>query len=86
MWYEGPKFLLEQEYSWKNYHTVEEIDTDDPETKKEAFVNRIEVKTDVLKPLETCLSSWNKMRRVFALVLKFKTKLRKAKESLSKKR
>ena len=39
------------------------------------FVNRIEVKTDILETLETRLSSWNKMRRVFALVLKFKTNL-----------
>ena len=36
---------------------------------------RIEVKTDKLETLETCLSSWNKMRKVFALVLKFKTNL-----------
>ena len=51
-------------------HTVEDNDTE---------VNwsdwRIEVKTDKLETLETCLSSWNKMRKVFALVLKFKTNL-----------
>ena len=52
---------------------MKEVDTDDPETKTEVFVNRIEVKTDILETLETCLSSWNSMRRVFALVLKFKT-------------
>ena len=74
MWYEGPKFLWEPESSRKRHHTVE-IDTDDPETKKEVFVNRIEVKSDILETLETRFSSWNKMRRVFALVLKFKTNL-----------
>ena len=79
MWYEGPKFLCEPESYWNRHHTINKIDTDDPETKKEVFVNRIEVKTDILETLETHLSSWNKMRRVFALVLKFKTNsLRKA--------
>ena len=77
MWYEGPKFLWEPESSRKRHHTIKEIDTADPETKKEAFVNRIEVKTDILETLETRFSSWNKMRRVFALVLKFKTNLLK---------
>ena len=33
------------------------------------------MKTDILETLETHLSSWNKMKRVFALVLKFKTNL-----------
>ena len=75
MWYEGPKFLWEPEPSWKRYHTIKEIDTDDLETKKEALVNSIEVKTDILEKLETHLSSWNRTRRVFALVLKFKTNL-----------
>ena len=71
IWYEGPKFLWESEPSWKRDHTVEAIDNDDPETKKEVFVHRIEVKTDTLETLERRLSSWNKMRRMFALVLRF---------------
>ena len=75
MWYEGPKFLWELESSWKRDHIEEEIDTDDPETKKDVFVNRTEVKTGTLETLETHFSSWNKMRRVFELVLKFKTNL-----------
>ena len=75
MWYEEPKFFWKPEPSWKRYHTIKEIDTDDLETKKEVFVNRIEVKTDMLEKLETHLSGWNRMRRVFALVLKFKTNL-----------
>ena len=73
VWYEGPEFLWEPESSWKRDYTVEDIDTDDLETKKGVFVNRIEVKTDIQKTLETHSSSWNKIRRVFALVLKFRT-------------
>ena len=75
MWYKGPKSLWESESSWKRDHIIEEIDADDPETKKEVSINRIEVKTDTLETLETRFSSWNKMGRVFALVLKFKTNL-----------
>ena len=79
--YEGPKFLWEPEASWKRDRTVEEINTDDLETKKEVFLNRTEVKTDTLETLETSFSSWNKMRRVFVLVLKFNTNMqRKAKK------
>ena len=56
-------------------NAVEDIDTDDPESKKEVFVNRIGVNTDILETLEAHLSSWNKIRRVFAMVLKFETNL-----------
>ena len=50
-----------------------------PETKKEVFVNKIEVKTNALETLETRFSSWNKERKVLVLVLNFKTiLLRKA--------
>ena len=49
MWYEGLKFLWEPESSCKRHHTIKEIDTDDPEIKKEVFVNRSEVKTDILE-------------------------------------
>ena len=55
---------------------VEDIDADDPETKKEVFVNRIGVKTDILET-EALFSRWNKIRRVFAMVLKFETNLLK---------
>ena len=33
------------------------------------------MKPNIIETLETRLSSWNKMRRVFVLVLKFKTNL-----------
>ena len=49
IWYEGPEFLWEPESSWKRDYTVEDIDTDDLETKKGVFVNRIEVKTNIQK-------------------------------------
>ena len=72
IWYEGPKFLWKSESSWKRDHTLEETDADDSETNKEVFVNIIEVKTDTLDTLETHFPSCNKIRRVFAMVLKFK--------------
>ena len=75
MWYEGPTFPWESESSWKKHHAIKENDTNDTKIKKEVFVNRMDKKTDILEKLETCLSSWNKMRRVFAFALKFRTNL-----------
>ena len=67
----GPRDLK----SWKRHDTIKEIDIDDSETHKEVFINRIKVKPNIIETLETRLSSWDKMRRVFVLVLKFKTNL-----------
>ena len=79
VWYEGPEFLKEPKSSWERHHMVEEIDTDEPDIKKEVFVNRTEVKTDILETLEIRFSSWNKMRRDLALVFpkRDKTELHK---------
>ena len=75
MWFEGPKFLWEQKPSWERDHIAEEINPDDAYTKEEVFGNRTEVKTDTLETPETRFSSWNNIRRMFSLVLKFKTNL-----------
>ena len=51
------KFFGSQTHHWKRGHTVQNIDIDDPETKKEVFFNKIEVKNDVLETTETHFSS-----------------------------
>ena len=66
---------MEPESSWKGHDTVEEIGTNGLEITKEVFVNRIEVKIDILETLQTRLSHWSNMSSVFAMVLKFKTNL-----------
>ena len=66
---------MELESSWKGHDTVEEIGTNGLEITKEVFVNRIEVKIDILETLQTRLSRWSNMSSVFAMVLKFKTNL-----------
>ena len=66
---------MEPESSWKGHDTVEEIGTNSLEITKEVFVNRIEVKIDILETLQTRLSRWSNMSSVFAMVLKFKTNL-----------
>ena len=50
-------FFGSRTHHWKRDHTVEDIDIDGPETKKEVFVNKTEVKTDILETLETHFSS-----------------------------
>ena len=66
---------MEPESSWKGHDIVEEIGTNSLEITKEVFVNRIEVKIDILETLQTRLSRWSNMSSVFAMVLKFKTNL-----------
>ena len=66
---------MEPESSWKGHDTVEEIGTNSLEITNEVFVNRIEVKIDILETLQTRLSRWSNMSSVFAMVLKFKTNL-----------
>ena len=66
---------MEPESSWKGHDTVEEIGTNGLEITKEVFVNRIEVKIDILEALQTRFSRWSNMSSVFAMVLKFKTNL-----------
>ena len=46
----------------KRDHTVENIDPDNPKTKKAVLFNRTKVKIDILETLETHFSSWNKTR------------------------
>ena len=52
---------------------VKDMGFDDPETKKEVFVNKMELKNRIFEILETRFSGQNLMRRVFTFVLKFKT-------------
>lgn len=52
---------------------VKDMGFDDPETKKEVFVNKMELKNGIFEILETRFSGQNLMTRVFTFVLIFKT-------------
>ena len=72
-WFEGPEFLSQPEETWSTLEeeVVVNLD-DDPEVKCAAAV--VGLKEDILSRLEK-FSSWYKMKRVIALILKFKSKI-----------
>ncbi|XP_072164399.1 uncharacterized protein [Diadema setosum] len=74
-WLEGPTFLWEEEENWPSPPEVlQELPQEDVEVKK-ANVNAV-VSTDSLEELLTRFSSWNKLKRAFAWILRYKAFLR----------
>ena len=74
-WFHGPDFLWQRQESWDLFDdtAVADLEDDDPEIKKDntVKVNFISTNSDILTCLEERISSWSKMKRVFAYVLKF---------------
>ena len=74
-WFHGPEFLWNPESTWSINEEVASISTDDPELKKSINVNQIQIKeskySDILTGLEERISSWSKMKRIFAYALRF---------------
>ena len=79
LWLEGPNFLLEDSSSWNFANSLEFSPGDhDPEVKKSLSVHAsriINAKTYLLSYFEN-MSSWQRMVRVMAMVLKFVDRLR----------
>ena len=71
MWVNGPLFLREKDESWRNRNIdAEELD-DDVEVKVVHAVRVKENMRSVLEILEERVSSWNRMRRVVAWIIRF---------------
>ena len=73
MWFEGLQFFWKPKSTWQLCSGVLKVDTPDPEVKKEILVNAITINSDILGRVKRRISSWNKMRRVIAMVLRFKS-------------
>ncbi|XP_071481344.1 uncharacterized protein [Diadema antillarum] len=74
-WLKGPNFLWQEEENWPTPPEVlQDIPQDDVEVKK-ANVNAV-TSTDSLEELLTRFSSWNKLKRAFAWILRYKAFLR----------
>ena len=58
--------------SWSQKQEIDPLEISDPEVK--CNVNLVETKKNILTRFEK-ISNWDKMKRVMALVLKFKIKL-----------
>lgn len=79
-WIEGPEFLLKAEKEWPKL-TVEPspISSDDPNVKKNVYVNAVTVNDTKNATLQllSYFSDWTKLRIAVAWFLKFKTALRR---------
>ena len=55
--------------------TYTQVNSDDPELKKNLVISYISATSDVLSALEMHVSYWSRMVRVVALVIRFKSNL-----------
>ena len=74
-WLLGPKFLWKPEEKWNVNRTYTQVNSDDPELKKDLVVSYMSATSDVLSALEMHVSYWSRMVRVVALVIRFKNNL-----------
>ena len=75
LWLNAPRFLREKDDSWKYAQPEVEISADDKEVMIKAVVNATSVKKcSVLESLEERISSWYRMKRVVAWILRYGSK------------
>ena len=70
-WFEGPGFLCKSESEWPTQVSVD-VDDSDPEVKAILIVNLAKIECDLLSKLEAKFSSWLKLRKAMAIILKLK--------------
>ena len=71
-WFQGPKFLWRPQSSWETSLVLVLLQPEDPELKKQVKTNKIAVEDDLLGNIEEKYSCWLKMKRIMALMLKWK--------------
>ena len=67
-WQQGPSFLMRQEGEWPAKQFVQAVTPDDPEAKAEVFVAATD--TSLTGAFQR-FSSWHRLKKVFAWVLRF---------------
>ena len=72
-WFEGAAFFKPLKDSWNRKQEIGILEISDPEVK--CNVNLVEIKENIITRFEK-ISNWDEMKRVMALVLKFKMKLK----------
>ena len=76
-WFRRPSFLWKPEAEWTIQDNRGKILQNDPEIKKCLQINCISTGNDIMEALESWISSWYKMKRVVAMVLRCKKLLKK---------
>ena len=74
-WFQYPPFLWQDMKYWPSGDVSAEPPNDDPELKKDSTYYSTLLSEDVITGAENRVSSWLKLKRVFALVLFYKQKL-----------
>ena len=75
-WLNGPEFLWKEENHWPQMITVPQMKDDDPEVKKETCAYATVTTDDVLGSLIEHYSTWWKLLRAIAWLIRFKNFLR----------
>ena len=78
-WFQGPKFLWKPQSSWETSSVPVSLQPEDPELKKQVKTNKIVVEDDPLGKIEEKHSCWLKMKRIIALMLKWKISIEQKK-------
>ena len=76
-WFDGPRFLSQPEKTWETSNDQCLLNLEDSEIKYS--VNTISFQDDILSRIER-YSSWERMKRVMSLVIKFKSNIIKARD------
>ena len=81
-WFQGPKFLWRPQSSWETSLVLVLLQPEDPELKKQVKTNKIAVEDDLLRNIEEKYSCYLKMKRIIALMLKWKTNTEQKKQMM----
>ena len=71
-WFQGPRFLWQEDKIWEKQTVYEELSEDDPEIKKDIKVCAIIKNKGITDHLSEKVSSWSKMKRIIAIPLCYK--------------
>ena len=74
-WFQGPRFLWQEDKIWEKQTVNEELSEDDPEIKKDIKVCAIIKNKDIIDHLSEKVSRWFKMKRIIAIALCYKKRL-----------
>ena len=74
-WFQGPRFLWQEDKIWEKQTVYEELSEDDPEIKKDIKVCAIIKNKNIIDRLSEKVSSWSKMKRIIAIALCYKKRL-----------
>ena len=74
-WFQGPRFLWQEDKIWEKQTVNEELSKDDPDIKKDIKECTIIKNKDIIDHLSEKKSSWSKMKRITTIALCYEKRL-----------